>query len=121
MRLENNGHLGFHRLCHPRAHEVSAAESLEPIYTCDHANDLARLAALESENEHLRMAIDSGRRIGAAIGVMMATDKVVYEDAFQTLSRLSQATNQKLRDVAEYVLLTGMLPNATRRGPRRGS
>ncbi len=57
--------------------------------------------------EHLERALRSSRRIGAAVGIVMATAKLNYDDAFAWLVAMSQRTNRKLRDVADDVLLTG--------------
>lgn len=58
---------------------------------------------------HLEKALETSRRIGAAIGILMATHRITDETAFQLLQRASQKRNQKLRDLAEDVLLTGTL------------
>jgi hypothetical protein len=68
---------------------------------------LARIAELENQVATLEQALTTNRRIGAAIGVVMAMEKVTYEGAFDILKRASQHTNRKLRDIAEDVLLTG--------------
>ena len=63
------------------------------------------------EIANLAIALISARRIGAALGIIMATYKVTEEKAFATLRIASQHTNRKLRDVAEDVLLTGAAPS----------
>lgn len=77
---------------------------------------LARLDAsyreLSAQNEHLRLALDSNRDIGAAIGILMYSRKVTREAAFELLRSTSQRQHRKLRDVAEEVLRTGQLPKA---------
>lgn len=65
--------------------------------------DRAKIANLET-------ALVSARRIGAAMGVLMASQKVTDEEAFDLLRRASQNNQRKLRDVAEDVMLTGTLP-----------
>jgi len=54
-------------------------------------------------------ALSSNRRIGAAIGVLMATRHVTSEEAFKLLRRASNDCNEKLGDVANRVVLTGSL------------
>lgn len=58
---------------------------------------------------NLEVALASCRRIGAAMGVVMATRKVTEEQAFTMLRQASQDTHRKLRDVADDVLLTGTI------------
>lgn len=50
--------------------------------------------------EQLEQALRSSRTIGAAIGIIMASRRVTQDRAFAILTRLSQDTNRKLRDVA---------------------
>lgn len=65
------------------------------------------LKVAEGELEHLRAALVSARRIGAAIGILMGTRRITDDDAFALLSRASQDQNRKLRVVAEDVIRTG--------------
>jgi AmiR/NasT family two-component response regulator len=57
---------------------------------------------------NLRTALASNRQIGAAIGVIMATEKLTHEQAFERLHEASQRTHRKLRDLAEDILYTGV-------------
>jgi ANTAR domain len=56
---------------------------------------------------NLEAALVSARRIGAAVGIVMASRKVTEDQAFTILRRAGGATNRKLRVVADDVLLTG--------------
>lgn len=56
---------------------------------------------------HLEAALRSSRKIGAALGIVMATHKVSEATAFGMLIMASQQTNRKLRVLAEEILLTG--------------
>jgi hypothetical protein len=58
---------------------------------------------------NLDAALESNRRIGVAIGVLMTRYRVTDAVAFDLLRQGSQRGHVKLRDVAEYVLLTGGL------------
>ena len=58
---------------------------------------------------NLEYALRSSRRIGAAIGILMATYRVTDEHAFGLLRIASQAGHRKLADVAEDVVETGAL------------
>ena len=55
------------------------------------------------------MALESNRKIGAAIGMLMYRHKISYQDGFDRLRDVSQRTHTKLRDVADEVLRTGIL------------
>jgi AmiR/NasT family two-component response regulator len=65
------------------------------------------LQAAEHRIENLEAALVNARKIGAAIGIMMASEKLTYEQAFSFLSLASQRSNEKLSQVAERVVLTG--------------
>jgi hypothetical protein len=60
--------------------------------------------------DQLESGLATSRRIGAAVGILMHRHRWTYEQAFTSLTRTSQHTNRKLRDVAEDVVLTGDLP-----------
>ncbi len=66
----------------------------------------------------LQTALESNRRIGAAVGVLMARELIDYDTAFALVRRASQDGNRKLRDIADEVLATGELPHVTPRHPR---
>jgi hypothetical protein len=69
-----------------------------------------RAAALRLERDNLRVALETNRSISAAVGILMALHQLTQDDAFDLLVRVSQNTNRKLRDVAESVVRTGVLP-----------
>jgi hypothetical protein len=72
---------------------------------------LASLAIAQRErNEHLQKAMQSRETISAAVGIVMASGRLPYEQAFRQLVAVSQQSHRKLRDVADDVLLTGVLP-----------
>lgn len=68
-----------------------------------------KLSEAEKKIAHLESALASNRRISMAIGILMATRKITEEQAFDLLSRASQSSNRKVRDVADEVVLTGAL------------
>lgn len=73
------------------------------------SRELEELAALTPEDLqrevlHLRRALASNRRIGAAVGIVMHQLQVDYDDAFARLRRESQNTNTPLAQVAESVV-----------------
>jgi hypothetical protein len=68
---------------------------------------------------HLRTALASNRRIGAAVGILMANHKITEDQGFDLLRIASQHTHRKLRDLANDVVETGHLelpPTLTPRG-----
>jgi hypothetical protein len=83
---------------------------------------LATFAALAVEGElherdtaNLEAALRTNRQIGTAVGILMATEKVTEDNAFQLLRQASNHLNRKLVDIAEQVHLTGRLPGPPRR------
>jgi hypothetical protein len=59
---------------------------------------------------HLKEALESRDLIGQAKGVLMARRAMSSENAFAVLRDMSQRTNRKLRDVAQYLVENGELP-----------
>jgi AmiR/NasT family two-component response regulator len=73
--------------------------------------ELAReLARAREQVAQLQEALQSSRTIGIAVGMVAARHGLTPEAAFAFLSRTSQTTNVKLRDVAAIMLETGELP-----------
>jgi hypothetical protein len=85
-----------------------------PLITafCAHAAIALDRAALLLQIQHLRLALDSNRIIGAAVGVLMARSGLTYSAGLDQLKRASQHANRRLYDVASDVLCTGQLPVA---------
>ena len=67
------------------------------------------LAQAHDKIVNLEIALTSSRRIGMAIGILMARFTVRDDVAFDMLRTASQAHNRKVREVAEDVILTGTL------------
>jgi GAF domain-containing protein len=61
---------------------------------------------------NLEAALESNRRIGIALGVIMAGHRCTADQAFDRLRTASQITHSKLREVAEEVIFTGAVPEA---------
>ncbi|MBW0107238.1 GAF and ANTAR domain-containing protein [Pseudonocardia oceani] len=68
--------------------------------------------ALVGSEQHQRLSrgLESRDLIGQAKGILMERYKISSEVAFQLLIRASQATNTKLRDVADHLTSTGEVP-----------
>ena len=69
----------------------------------------AELAAAHTQIANLKIALESSREIGAAIGILMNRCRVSYEQAFDILREASQRTHRKLREVAADLVYTGSL------------
>ena len=59
----------------------------------------------------LRLALESRQRIGQAVGVLMERHRTTPDAAFAELARWSQHRNLKLREVAHFVVETGLDPD----------
>jgi len=76
-----------------------------------HATNLVALYEAQDEASNLGSALNSSRRIGTAMGVLMAHHKVTEQVAFGMLRSASQRLHRKLRDIAVEVVETGALPD----------
>ena len=56
---------------------------------------------------NLEEALRTSRKIGAAIGIVMADRRVTEDDAFAILRKASQDGNRKVRLIAEEIVATG--------------
>ena len=70
---------------------------------------LERLDASEMRADHLTHALLHSRTIGAAIGVLMAMEKITEAEAFDRLREASMAQNRKLYVLAQEVVDGGTL------------
>jgi hypothetical protein len=70
---------------------------------------LLSVLAQRNRADNLDIALQSSRRIGAAIGVLMSGRHWTYDEAFAALRDASQRDQRRLRDIADEVLLTGTL------------
>ena len=84
-----------------------------------HTSSTVALFEAEQRADHLHVALENSREIGAAIGVLMSYHKVTRDAAFELLRAASQQLNRKLRDLAGEVVETGALP--TTEVPRSGA
>ncbi|MFF3500550.1 ANTAR domain-containing protein [Streptomyces sp. NPDC003247] len=63
-----------------------------------------RIGVLEEEIGRLRHAVVSHAVVDQAIGVVVAVGRLRPEQGWEVLKEISQHTNTKLREVAEYVV-----------------
>ena len=79
----------------------------------DEADQLAhQVSVLRDKVDNLEIALGHSRDIGVAMGIVMATEKVTRDCAFEMLRMVSQHQNRKLFLVADDVIETGTLPGA---------
>lgn len=64
-----------------------------------------------AQEDDLRVAIESRQYIGHAVGLLVERHRVTADTAFASLARASQHRNLKLRDVARFVVETGLDPD----------
>jgi GAF domain-containing protein len=62
----------------------------------------------------LRGAYESRGIIGQAIGILIERHRLTSDEAFKMLMRASQSQHVKLRELARFVVETGMEPDAVR-------
>lgn len=73
------------------------------------AQTRADLQAATQRADHLQVALTTNRRIGMAIGILMARGGLTETDAFHCLVQASQQQNRKLATIAEDVIFIGHL------------
>jgi AmiR/NasT family two-component response regulator len=71
--------------------------------------------ALRAEVHNLKIALSTSRRIGMAMGILMATHRITDDEAFDRISTASQHSQTKLHNLAEAIILTGALDVAPSR------
>jgi hypothetical protein len=62
------------------------------------------------KSQHLEGALASRSVIGQAQGILIERQRLTPDEAFIALTRASQQLNLKLRDIAQYVVDTGEVP-----------
>ena len=98
----------------------SLISDLEAQAVLDHAlieqlQDTGEIDRFEVKG--LQVALATCKRIGVAIGFVMATRQVSQAEALRILCQASEDTGRNLRDTADYVTLTGELPTSTATSP----
>jgi hypothetical protein len=110
--------LGHGVEAHPAPPHLRAASHVaEPLPTeLEAAHE--EIVRLRRQNLGLITALATSRRIGAAIGVLMAHGRLTEQQAFDQLRQASMSQHVKLRDLAVEVIDTGTI-NPT--GPANAS
>jgi GAF domain-containing protein len=100
--------LGALNLYSPRPRSFDPDTRAEATAFAAHAAIALESAQTET---HLRSALVTRTVIGQAEGILMERLKITADQAFALLSRLSQASNVKLRKVARNLVETGEIPS----------
>jgi GAF domain-containing protein len=74
-----------------------------------HAALAVQAVRAQDRAHHLAVALKSNRRIGTAVGILMARHRWREGEAFDALRRHSQDHNVRIAEIAERVMLTGEL------------
>lgn len=97
----------------------SEAEAAVAQLVADQAVAKLRIAGLghalhvqRVRTANLEEALATNREIGQAIGILMATDQITADQAFDQLRSASQHLHRKLREIAADVVQTGTLGGA---------
>lgn len=102
-----NDDLGALNLYARRAHAFDdESEHVGSLF----AGHSAIALATAQQRDHLGEAVRTRDLIGQAKGILMERHKLTADQAFAVLARASQHTNAKLRDIAEQLTRTGVLP-----------
>lgn len=92
--------------------DTTAQVGALPIDADERSRDELEHALVEANEmiDNLRVALTTSRTIGAAVGIVMIDRQLGQEPAFQYLREVSQAHHRKLREIAEDVVRTGVVP-----------
>lgn len=86
-----------------------------------YASHAAVAIAQAGKVSHLGAALVNRDVIGQAKGVLMERYKITPDRAFALLTKVSQDTNRKLLEVAEYLTVTGVIATEAQREAARTS
>jgi AmiR/NasT family two-component response regulator len=86
---------------------------LHPVAEDGPAERDEQLLRAQEEIAELREALESGRIIGAAVGIVMERFDLDAEAALAFLKRVSSQHNRRLRDLATELMQTRRLPSGS--------
>ena len=90
-------------------HEIALFRA--PTREIEERDQLAhRVCLLRDTVTNLERGLEHSRDIGVAMGILMASEKVTRQCAFDMLRMVSQDQNRKLYLIAAEVIETGTLP-----------
>jgi GAF domain-containing protein len=109
LYLENDDTIGGLNLYSGQRDAFDSSAELTGGIIATHAAIALTGVRHRSQAEHLRLAVESNRQIGVAMGVLMSRQHVTRQQAFDLLRIASQHTHRKLADIAMDVSETGIL------------
>lgn len=71
----------------------------------------ATITAVEAEVANVKAPLNPTRTIGIALGIIMPAHKITPDEAFEVLRVTSRHSYRMVRDVADEVALTGIVPD----------
>jgi hypothetical protein len=96
-----------------RVHAFDDRAVLFALLVGTYASSVVRSSASQTTNRetilNLEKALQSNRRIGISVGILMASYRLTPERSFEMLRLASINHNRKLREIADRVVLTGTL------------
>jgi hypothetical protein len=102
--------LNFHMSSPSPTHGVLAQLVVERAVAVIERERLADLVtAQQAQADNLRIALETNRQIGTAMGILMASRKLTSDRAFDLLRRASQHSHRKLHSLALEVIDTGTI------------
>jgi GAF domain-containing protein len=96
----------------PAAFTNESIDALDVLAT--HAAIAFAKAQEQEENAHLQVALSSNRTIGIAMGILMSSQGITRQHAFDALRIASQHSHRKLVEIAKSVEFTGELTTDVR-------
>ena len=90
-----------------RARNFAGVEDRALVFARQAAVTLANAQALDRARElarHLAVALENRDVIGQAKGIIMASDRMSSDEAFEVLRRASQRSNRKLHEIARDIV-----------------
>jgi len=114
--LEDNDLMAALTLYSTQPDAFDAADQTVATLLATHGALAVAAARRQDQVDNLNRALQSNRRIGVAIGILMAGSKFTEDEAFDLLRVASQHGHRKLVDIADGVARTGALelPTLTR-------
>ncbi|OMH35130.1 hypothetical protein BGP79_02095 [Tersicoccus sp. Bi-70] len=107
LSQQNRAALNFYA---PKPHVFTDQDVAEAVILAPFAALVVQQQLHEQDVSHDEEALSSSRRIGSAVGILMAQHGVDADHAFEMLRSASQHLNRNLRDIAADVNYTGDLP-----------
>lgn len=92
-----------------RVRAFGEAERAMGVVLATHAALAMQAMRAQDRARHLAVALESNRKIGTAVGILMVRHQWQEGQAFEAMRKYSQDHNVRLAEVAERVVMTGAL------------